>query len=153
MLLGFVSTNFRREIDLRSLFGAGITYQLLNKKDNFLRFSLTSEYERTEFNQVSFNRVDYNGNRSINTLRGTIWVNGRYQLFDKKLILTHESYFQPSLEQGDNYRWQADIGIELPIWKFLNFKINYLHTFESIVVADQKQQDRFVTFGFTVKNF
>lgn len=32
LLLGFVSTNFRREIDLRYLVGAGVTYQVLHKK-------------------------------------------------------------------------------------------------------------------------
>ena len=38
LLLGFVSTNFRREINLRYLLGAGVTYQILNKKNksNFL---------------------------------------------------------------------------------------------------------------------
>ena len=74
-------------------------------------------------------------------------------MFKKKLILSHESYFQPSLEKGNNYRWQADLGVELPVWKFLNFKINYLHTFENIVIQDQKQTDRFLTFGLTLKSY
>mgnify|MGYP001802272471 FL=1 len=80
-------------------------------------------------------------------------MSGKYQLFDKKLILTHESYYQPSLEEGDNYRWQADLGVELPLFKHLNFKVNYLHTYESIVIQDQEEEDRFLTFGFTIKNF
>ena len=153
LLLGFVSTNFRREINLRSLLGAGITVQVLRQKRNWLKFSITSEYEQTDFNEDIFNRTDYNGNTTINTFRGTIWINGRYQILQNKLIFSHESYFQPSLEQGDNYRWQADVGVELPIVKYLNFKVNYLHTFESIVVEDQKEQDRFLTFGFTVKSY
>ena len=95
----------------------------------------------------------YNGNESINTFRGTLWVNGRYQLFKKKIILNHESYFQPSLEHQNNFRWQADIGLELPVWKFMNFKINYLHTFESIVIENQKQEDTYLTFGVTLKNY
>ncbi|MGA1226276.1 MAG: DUF481 domain-containing protein [Tamlana sp.] len=89
----------------------------------------------------------------MNTFRGTIWVNGKYQLFDKKFIINHESYFQPFLEQSENYRWQADIGLELQLWKFLNFKINYLHTFESIVIENQKQEDKILTFGFTLKSY
>ncbi|MEM7298879.1 MAG: DUF481 domain-containing protein [Bacteroidota bacterium] len=153
LVLGFVSTNFRREIDLRYLVGAGVTYQVLTHVDHWLKFSLTGEYEETEFANTTFNKAEFNGSQSINTFRATIWVNGRYQLFDKKLILSHESYFQPSLEQGNNYRWQADIGVELPIIKYLNFKINYLHTFESVVIEDQKEEDRFLTFGFTVKSY
>jgi hypothetical protein len=152
-VLGFVSTNFRREIDLRYLLGAGATFQILNNKDNWIKLSISSEYEQTDFSKTDFNYSDYDGNQSINTLRGTIWVNGKYHLFKKKVILNHEIYFQPSLEQSNNFRWQADVGLELPILKFLNFKINYRHTFESIVIENQKQEDRFLTFGFTLKSY
>lgn len=153
LLLGFVSTNFRRRINVRSLLGGGVTFQVLSKKEHWLKIALSSEYERTEFNTDTFNRRVYNGNRSINTPRGTIWIQGKYQLFAKKLILIHESYYQPSLQRLDNYRWRADIGLELPLRKFLNFRINYLHTFESIVAEGQQQEDRLLTFGFTLKNY
>lgn len=153
LLLGFVSTNYRREIDLRYLLGAGVTFQILNKKSNWLKFAISSEYERTDFRKPDFNLPAYDGNKSINTIRGTIWVNGRYQLAKKKVILNHEFYVQPSLEDGNNYRWQADVGLELPVWKFLNFKVNYLNTFESIVIENQKQEDNVLTFGFTLKSY
>lgn len=152
-LLGFVSTNFRREIDLRYLLGAGFTYQILTSEKDWLKFSITCEYEQTDFAQTDFNRSAYDGNQFIQTLRGTFWVNGKYQIFKDKVIIKHESYFQPSLEQDDNFRWQADVALELPIWEYLNFKISYLHTFESIVIEGQKREDRFLTFGFTIKSY
>lgn len=152
-VLGFASTNFRRKIDLRYLVGAGVTYQILTHKDHWLKVSLTSEYEYTNFAQALFNRPEFNGNHTINTLRGTIWVNGKYNLFKKKVILSHESYFQPSLTQKNNFRWQADLGLELPIWKFLNFKVNYLHTYESIVIENEVQEDRILSFGFKLKSY
>ena len=68
-------------------------------------------------------------------------------------MITHETYVQPSLEESNNYRWQLDLGLELPLWKYLNFKVNYLHTFESLVIENQKQQDKFLSFGFTLKSF
>ena len=153
LLLGFVSTNFRREINLRYLLGAGVTYQILNKKNNWLKLAISSEYEHTDFGKGNFNLSEYNGNKSLNTFRGTIWVNGKYHLFKKKVIVNHEFYFQPSLEQSNNFRWQADAGLELPIWEFLNFKINYLHTFESVVIENQKREDNILTFGFTLKSY
>ncbi len=153
LVLGFVSTNFRREIDLRYLVGGGVTFKILDEKAHWLKFSLTSEYEHTHFEKTDFNRSEYDGSKSINTLRGTIWINGRYEIFKNKLILSHESYYQPSLEEGNNYRWQADFGLEVPVWKFLNIKINYLHVFESIVQESQAQDDRYLTLGFTIKNY
>lgn len=153
LALAFVSTNFRREIDIRALFGAGFTYQIFKKNKSYLRASLSSEYEQTRFNKTDFNISDYDGKDFINTWRGTLWISGKYHLFKGKLILSHESYFQPSLEESNNYRYQGDFAIELPVWKFLNFKINYLHTYESIVIQGQARDDRFLTFGLTLKNY
>ena len=152
-LLGFISTNFRREINRRSLLGGGFTFQVYKKEKNWLKFSVTSEFEQTNFDETDFNVNAYDGSNEINTLRSTLWVNGKYYLFGNKMIITHESYIQPSLENSDNYRWQADLGLEFPIWKFMNFKINYLRTFESVVVADQQRGDQFLTFGFTIKSY
>ena len=153
LALAFVSTNFRREIDLRYLVGGGFTYQILTHKKHWLKVSLTSEYEYTRFSMTDFNYDEFDNSGTINTLRGTIWINGKYHLFKDKVILSHESYFQPSFRYSNNFRSQADIGVELPIWKFLNFKVNYLHTFESVVIADQKQEDQFLTFGLTLKSY
>lgn len=153
LVLGFISTNFRREIDLRYILGIGATYQIFEKKENWLKFSLSFEYEETDFNKFTFNKSEYNGNNSINTYRATLWVNGKYHLFKNKVILSHESYVQPSLEHSNNFRWRADISLELPVWKFLSFKINYLDTFESVVIENQKQEDKVLTFGFTIKNY
>lgn len=153
LLLGFVSTNFRREIDLRTLFGAGVSFQLYKKEKNWLKASLTTEYERTSFKLNDFNIDAYDGNNDIDTWRGTIWINGKYHLFKGKLILNHESFYQQSLQESNNYRWRADFGLELPVWKFLNFKVNYLYTSESIVIAGQKKNDEFLTFGLTLKNY
>ena len=133
--------------------GAGATYQIIQGDKNWLKASLTFEYEYTDFRQNLFNRTQFNGNNSINTLRSTIWISGKYELFKKKVILKHQSYYQPFLEDSDNYRWQADLSGEFPVWEFLSFKINYLRTFESIVIQGQEEQDEFLTFGFTLKNF
>ena len=152
-ILGFASTNFRRKIDLRFLTGGGVTFQIVESSSEWLKLSISGEYEQTDFARNDFNRDKYDGSREINTIRGTIWISGRYHLFDDKIILSHESYYQPSLEESNNYRWRADLGLELPIWKFLNLEINYQQTFESVVIENQKRQDQVLTFGFTVKSF
>lgn len=153
LVLAFMSTNFRREIDLRYLLGAGVTFKVIDKKEDWLKFSVTTEYENTNFKRAAFNFIEYNTNATINTFRGTIWTNGKFHLLKKKMIATHEVYFQPSLEDSNNYRWQADFGLEFPVFKYVNFKINYLHFFENIVIANQKQEDKFLTFGITLKTF
>jgi len=152
-ILGFFSTNFRRKIDYRYLLGVGATYQILTKEKNWLKTSLSSEFESTEFNATQFNEAQYNGMSSIQTLRATLWLQGKHHFFKGKMIFGHQSYYQPSLEESNNYRWSTDLSLEFPIWKYLNFKINYIHTTESVVVANQEQEDQFLTFGFTIKSY
>ena len=153
LVLGFFSTNFRREIDYRYLVGGGFSYRVYQKKKNLLKMSLTAEYENTDFKTTDFNENEYDGSNEINTWRTTLWMNGKYYLFKNKMILTHEMFFQPSIEASNNFRWRADLGAEFPVWKFLNFKINYLRIYESVVVAGQQQEDEFLTFGFTLKSY
>ena len=71
LLLGFFSTNFRRQIDDRYIFGGGFSYQLINKNKYSLRISLTGEFEHTEFNTTDFKIDDYDGESEINTWRST----------------------------------------------------------------------------------
>lgn len=153
LVLAFFSTNFRRNIDYRFIAGAGFSYKILKQKKAELNMSFTSEYENTVFGTTDFNQNQYDGLQEINTWRSTLWISGNYKMFKNKMILTHQMYFQPSLEQRDNFRWRADIGLEFPIWKYLNFKINYLRTYESIVIASQVQEDEFLTFGFKIKSY
>ncbi|MBX2845700.1 MAG: DUF481 domain-containing protein, partial [Saprospiraceae bacterium] len=114
LVLSFISTNFRREIDLRYLLGAGATFKVVDADKDWLKVSLTSEYEQTEFAQADFNRNEYDGQATLDTFRGTIWINGQYKVLNEKLVISHESYYQPSLEDGRNYRWQGDLGLEVP---------------------------------------
>lgn len=153
LALAFISTNFRRKIDLRYLLGGGVTYKVLDKKEEWLKVALSSEYEKTKFGSTDFIISKYDGNENIETFRATIWLNGKHKVFKNKMIITHESYYQPSLEDKNNYRWQTDIGLELPLWKHLNFKINYMHTFESVVIANQKRRDNILTLGFKIKSY
>lgn len=152
-ILAIASSNFRREIRLRSLFGAGVTCQVLNEGKNWLKFSVSSEYEQTEFGRDQFNLSQYNGSTSIKTWRGTLWIHGKYYFAEEKIVLSHETYFQPSVQEPDNFRWRADLGLELPISKYFTFKINYIHSYESIVIETQRREDRILTFGLTVKSY
>lgn len=153
LALGFISSNFRREIDVRYIVGGGASYEAYKKDKNYLKFSLTSEFEFTNYKRATFNFEDYNGDATIDTWRATIWIYGKYYLFKKQMILAHEMYFQPSLLDRNNFRWSADVSLEFPIWSYLSFKINYLHTSERIVIAGQKQDDQFLTFGFNLKSY
>jgi hypothetical protein len=114
-----------------------------------LKVSLSGVYENTDFAKTTFNESQYNGNQSIQTWRSTFWLFGRHQLANRKLIFHYDFYAQPSVEQSDNLRWQAEVGLDIPLWKGVSFSSNFIYTYESIVTEKQKSQDSILTFGFS----
>ncbi|WP_027001766.1 DUF481 domain-containing protein [Hugenholtzia roseola] len=150
-LLGFISTNFRRKIDLRYFVGAGATWQIVRKKNHLLKTALSAEYEDTKFAQNNFNENQYDGSTHLRTWRATAWIFGKHHLANDKIILSYESYIQPSIEEANNFRWQAEASADFPLSKHVSFRMSYLYTFEKIVIENQRQQDRILTFGLNLK--
>lgn len=145
--MAFVSTNFRRKIDFRYFAGGGATWQLLRRPGHVLKTALSGVYESTRFAGKAYNYPEYDGSEKIETWRTTFWLFGKHALVNKHLRLYYEAFVQPSLERGNNFRWQTEIGLEWPFWKGLSFTANYVFTHENVVVSNVKQDDRLLTFG------
>jgi hypothetical protein len=145
--LAFVSTNFRRQIELRYFAGAGLSWRVHKRPRHLVKLALSGVYEQTQFANPAFNLEAYNGRNAIATWRATFWLFGRHLLFNRKLIFHYESYAQPSLENWDNLRWQIETGLDVPIWQGLNFTTNFVYTFESVVAINLKRYDQLLSFG------
>ncbi len=46
--IGYVSTNYRRKIDVRYFFGGGVTLQVVNSYKNVMKLSANTVYEKTK---------------------------------------------------------------------------------------------------------
>ncbi len=150
-VMGFISTNFRREIDMRYFTGIGITWQGIKSKNHTLKFAISGIYEETRFKNYVFNSDFYTQNNSniIATTRATAWIFGKHFVFDKKIIVHYDGYVQPSFERSENIRWQIDAGADFILPKNFSIVANILYTYESAIAISQKQEDTIVTFGFS----
>lgn len=147
--VSFISQNFRRKIDFRYFVGAGATLQLIHTKSHILKTALSTVYEESNFSIDIFNESQYDGQKQINTWRGTAWIFGKHHFFENKLNFYYESYIQPSFEDTKNFRWQLETGLETPIWKGLNFSTTFIYTYEKIVALGLKPYDHSLLFGFS----
>lgn len=145
--MAYISTNYRRKINNRYFVGAGATFQLINTKNNVLKLSMSAVYEATKFTSTNYNFAEYNGDKNIHLWRGTIYVSGWNYLLDKHIRLYYDAYWQPALNNSNNYRTQVDAGIDFPIWKGLSFNAIYAFTHENVVIEKVKQEDKILTFG------
>lgn len=149
--IGYVSTNFRRKIDMRYFVGLGGTVQLVNTKYNVVKMSLSTVYERTTFTESKFNFLEYNGNDYIKLWRATAYISGTHLLFGQRIRLYYDAYVQPALGKGNknNYRTQFDIGFDVPVWKGLSLNALYTFTHENVVIQKIKNDDKILAFGLS----
>ncbi|WP_338876392.1 DUF481 domain-containing protein [Spirosoma sp. SC4-14] len=147
--IAYVSTNYRRKIDLRYFAGAGATLQLICKPQNVLKLSAGTVYENTRFSADTYNEAHYNGSQLIDLWRGTVWLGGWHYLLDNHLRLYYDAYYQPTFSDTNNYRWQYDIGFDFPIWRGLAFNALYTYTHENVVVTNIYPDDKILTVGLS----
>jgi len=119
--IGFISTNFRRKINIRYFGGVGSTWQIVRTNKNTLKIAAGILYEETKFNSETYNIDFYNGSRFINVLRSSHWLIGKHEIFGGKMILDYYCFIQPSLQRADNYRWQVEASLDFPLGKALKW--------------------------------
>lgn len=147
-LIGYLSTNFRRQVRLRVFGGGGITWQLLRRSNDVIKLSANLLYEYTRFNGAAFNLAKYNGRDHIAVWRCTAYIGGWDYLFQRHLRFYYDAYWQPAFDEPNNYRLQLDAGIDFPIWRGLNATALYSFSHEHVVALPVKQTDNILSFGF-----
>ncbi len=145
--IAYISTNFRRKIDSRIFAGAGFTWQMINQPNNTLKLSANAVYENTEFNGNSFNFTEYDGEKTSTVGRGTVYLSGFHNLFEKRVRLYYDAFWQPAFTNSNDYRTEYEIGLDFPVWKGFSFNVLYTYKFENIVVTKIRQDDTILTFG------
>lgn len=143
-VLGFgtVEKSNLRSIDVRQQYGGGLGLHLIRKPKNI--FSIT--------NALIYEKTDFEENQTIETFRNSTRIKGKHLLFKDKLIITHLSFFQPSLQNQKNYRWSNLVNFDIPFTKHLSFQIVFENTYESIVAEGRKNNDSRLMFGFSIKS-
>lgn len=145
--IGYISTNYRRKIDVRYFAGAGVTYQLVNKPLHTIKLSASAVHEQTKFTATTYNFSEYNGTDKINLWRGTLYAAGWDYFFQSRLRFYYDAYWQPAFNNSNNHRTQVDAGVDFPVWKGLSFTVLYTFTHENVVVYNIFPEDKILTFG------
>ncbi|MCR9013936.1 DUF481 domain-containing protein [Aquiflexum gelatinilyticum] len=147
--IGYVSTNFRRRIDHRYFAGIGVTWQMILTGLHSVKLSTNTIYESTVFDSQVFNFPEFDGKDNIRLWRQSIYLRGIHRIFEKKLTVFYDAFWQPHLLRTKNFRYQANIGLDFPVWKGFNLNVNYLLGFENVVAEKVLQRDSIFSFGLS----
>ena len=139
-LLGLAETNFQRQIDLRWQAGGGLKWLFWNDTTNEVSFSAAALFDATQYDPAA-------GLDDIRTGRGSFRLKGRHILLNTYLIVTHTTFFQPSLSWIKDFRWNTLITFDVPLSSVVALRASISNTFENIVPTDKKKHDAKLLFG------
>ncbi len=145
--IAYISTNYRRKVDMRYFAGAGLSYQLVRRSHSLVKLSANALYEQSNFLANSFNDAIYNGTDQIKLWRASTYLMASSWVFHKRLRLYCDAFWQPAFNRISNYRTQMDLGMEFPVWKGLTLNILFTNTHENVVPLSTKTTDNILTFG------
>jgi hypothetical protein len=141
----FAMTNLEasnlRGINFRWLGGLGVGWHIIRKEKVKLSLTNLILHEGTDFREA--NAPD------IILWRNSTRLKGQYNIFKNRLTFKHWLYFQPSFT-AKNFRWNGIFSLEFPIYKNIQFRVNFEDVYESIVPEGRKNTDRFLTLGLSL---
>ncbi len=146
-VIAYLSSNYRRKVDVRSFAGVGLTYQLKHRTNTLIKVSVNTVYESTKFSGTIFNQTKYNGSNIIQLWRATLYSGGWQYVAQRKVKLYYDVFYQPAFNNLSNYRVQLEAGAEVQVWKGFALNALYTLTHENVVLQNIKLQDRILTFG------
>jgi hypothetical protein len=147
--IAYLSTNYRRKVDTRVFAGAGLSYQLLRKTHSVIKLSANVVYEQSDFAATSYNDGFYNGSDRIQLWRATTFLMGSSWLFQRRMRIFYDAYWQPAFGRSSNYRTQLDAGLDVPLWNGFSLSALYTYTHENVVPLGTRPTDRILTFGLS----
>lgn len=142
--------NYRRKFNFRYQAGIGGTLVIVNEKHHSLKASLTLTNEQTTFNGNTFRDIPDLTSNVQNLWRGTVRLAGRNSLFERKVRLEYEAWYQQSLARPDDYRYLAEAAVFVLLAKNISFRTAVSYTRDNIVLIGVERADLLLTFGLSL---
>ncbi len=144
----------RQQINFRSQAGLGVSYALVSKGTHHVKVSGTITREETYYDGTNFFIIPENLEMDrVKNWRGTIRVLGNHVMANGKVKIHYETWYQPSLNDTENWRYFMNASLDVPISKHFSFRTAFLYNHDNIVLASIKRDDKIMTFGINWSNF
>ena len=146
-LIGYVSSNYRRDISSRYYSGLGLTYHFLNNGQSSIKISNNIAYDVTNYETDRYNEVQFNGSTEISNWINTLYLQGFHRVCSGKLLIHYKAYWQQSFEYEAMYRYLVSTNLNFKLGKgwFLQTQMDY--RFEHVTNNNVKQSDFIWTWG------
>lgn len=148
-IIGYVSSNFRRNIRIRMFAGPGLTWQTLRQSNHVVKLSANVIHEASVHSVVTYNDVRYNGSDRISVMRMTAFLSGYHHFLSRSVRLTYAAFWQPAIGDKNNQRMQWDLGLEIAVKKGFSVNIQHTTVYEQVTAANVLPNDHLTTAGLS----
>jgi hypothetical protein len=146
----WLQNSTRQRIEFRYQAGVGVTYGLIRQTNHHLKISTTITHEKTRYDGEIFFQDPKNLTKNIvDNWRSTFRLLGEHKLFKGKIRAHYETWYQPALDDRNNWRYFLNAALELPISKHISFRSSLIYSHDNIVLTNIKRDDKIVTFGLS----
>lgn len=115
-----------RKIDLRFLFGAGIRYRLFEKEKIESHFGTALMYAYEEEENVL---------ETEETIRGSFYL-GFHWSINERSAFHHTSYYQPVLENFEDFRYSGESRLDISLTEKLRFNLIFRLMYDADPAAE-----------------
>jgi hypothetical protein len=143
-------SNYRRKFAFRYQAGVGGTVVILHEAHHTLKASLTLTNEQTTFNGSTFRDMPLITSNVQNLWRGTVRLAGRNSLFEGKVRVEYEAWYQQNFANSEDYRYLAEAALFVPLTKTVSFRTAVSYTRDNIVLVGVERADLLLTFGLSL---
>lgn len=139
-IIGAAEYNFQRRIDLRWKVGGGAKWTFWKDSLNTVSLSPAMLFDATLYDPDA--KLD-----DVRTGRGSIRLKGKHLFLNSAVIFTHITFFEPSLSDSKDYRWNTLLVFDIPVSKMVALRTSFNSTFENIVAEGKEKNDSKLLFG------
>ncbi|MCU0326953.1 MAG: DUF481 domain-containing protein [Spirosomaceae bacterium] len=126
-----------RNIHFRWTGAAGVGLKLLQKPNAYISVTNVLLYEETDFQELN----------DIKLWRNSARLFGEYTFAEKKFGISHTVFFQPSISEKKNLRWNGNLTLKYQLSTHISLRSVFENSYESLVVPGRKNNDLRWTFG------
>ena len=145
----FVEKYLIKRIDLHYQFGTGFRFSIIKSPRSFIQLGLMGSYSNKNYLTADFADFDNNGNSRIETFFISPVFNSRFIVVPKRVTLTFLAWYQQGIGISQNWRFNIETALLVPIHSGLSMKVSFNNFYENINLIGAKANDTFLTYGLS----
>jgi hypothetical protein len=133
------------------MIGAGISFLFEKQALHTFRLSTNLMYEMTTFTADNVSLIGNLSDKQRKIWRITGFLNAQHRFLKDNLHLNYEIWFQPTINNFNDFRGQIDLNLDNRLSKSLFLRMKLFYFYESVLPSNLKNGDLRASFGFVFK--